>query len=55
MTHPTIPQMLDRRDRAARQRRILARLHAGLSAIAVILSGGFALLMLVKVATAGGA
>jgi len=54
MTHPTITQMLDRAERSARWRRRMARLHADLSALAVALSGGFALLMIVKVVTAGG-
>jgi len=54
MTHPTIPQMLDRAERSARWRRRMDRLNADLSAVAVVLSAAFVVLMIVKVATAGG-
>ena len=54
MTHPTIPQMLERDERTARWRRCMERLHADLSAVAVVLSAAFVVLMIVKVVTAGG-
>ena len=55
MTYPTIPQLLDRRGRALRRRRFMARLHEALSAAFFFACAGFALLMAVYVMTAGGA
>jgi len=54
MTYPTIPEMLDRRERDIRRRLFMARLHAALSAAFFFACAGFALLMFVYVMTAGG-